>query len=197
MQRPWLTMRTTWISPAQRKRCNANNSGGKRTAELTKHLARQIHPLSPPGFRRRRSRQRPLEHGRRQQRSNQRALHLLRSMRDEMHRRQSQQVSPTRRCLEGACLSFSNGTSDRPNSSLATTDSEPGKNDGSYPEMEICPLFFTAAETKNRLDSKKYDKDGWCASGQGFKAFETGGHTLLHEMTHLDALAKGAGSPER
>lgn len=85
-------------------------------------------------------------------------------------------------------------------SSLAITDSTPGKNDGSYPEMKICPLFFTAAVTKNRLDSKSYEKDadgGWCKSGQPFKAFETGGHTLLHEMTHLDALGKGAGMPER
>jgi hypothetical protein len=65
--------------------------------------------------------------------------------------------------------------------------------------MKIC-LFFTAVETKNRLDSKSYEKDAdrsWCKSGQHFKGFGTGGHTLLHEMTHLDALAKAAGLPER
>lgn len=66
--------------------------------------------------------------------------------------------------------------------------------------MKICPLFFTAAQTKQNLDSKPYDgdKDGsWCQKGHPFAEFETGGHTLLHEMTHLDALAKAAGLPER
>ena len=54
--------------------------------------------------------------------------------------------------------------------------------------------------TKNKLDSKGYEKDkrgSWCNRGQKFKDFETGGHTLLHEMTHLDALAKAAGLPSR
>ncbi|USW53397.1 Putative metallopeptidase, catalytic domain superfamily [Septoria linicola] len=83
--------------------------------------------------------------------------------------------------------------------SLAITDSAPQLDDGSYREMKICPLFFTAANTKNNLDSKKYDGDkrgSWCQKGQHFKDFETAGHTLLHEMTHLDALAKAAGLPE-
>lgn len=85
-------------------------------------------------------------------------------------------------------------------SSLAITDSAPQLDDGSYREMKICPLFFTAANTKNNLDSKKYDGDkrgSWCQKGQHFKDFETAGHTLLHEMTHLDALAKAAGLPEQ
>lgn len=84
--------------------------------------------------------------------------------------------------------------------SLAITDSAPQLDDGSYREMKICPLFFTAANTKNNLDSKKYDGDkrgSWCQKGQHFKDFETAGHTLLHEMTHLDALAKAAGLPEQ
>lgn len=93
-----------------------------------------------------------------------------------------------------------NKITDHSQSSLAITDAAPQLNDGSYREIKICPLFFTASVTKNRLDSKSYDKDAdnsWCKSGQPFKDFETGGHTLLHEMTHLDALGKAAGMPER
>ncbi|KAB2574501.1 hypothetical protein DIS24_g6748 [Lasiodiplodia hormozganensis] len=83
-----------------------------------------------------------------------------------------------------------------PSGSLAITDSVP--QDGNTPrEMLICPYFFKAAETKNNLDSKKYTADGWCKSGQHFSDFETAGHTILHEMTHLDAVGKSAGLPER
>lgn len=66
--------------------------------------------------------------------------------------------------------------------------------------MKICPLYFTADVTKNALNSKTYEKGkrgSWCQDGLKFKDFETGGHTLLHEMTHLDALAKAAGLPPR
>ena len=66
--------------------------------------------------------------------------------------------------------------------------------------MKICPLYFTADVTKNALNSKTYEKDkrgSWCQDGMKFKDFETGGHTLLHEMTHLDALAAAAGLPAR
>ncbi|KAL8799068.1 MAG: hypothetical protein Q9182_006164 [Xanthomendoza sp. 2 TL-2023] len=83
--------------------------------------------------------------------------------------------------------------------SLAITDSQP--DDGKHArEMKICDLFFTADQTKNNLDSKKYDGDkrgSWCQKGQHFKDFETAGHTLLHEMTHLDSLAQAAGMPNR
>jgi hypothetical protein len=66
--------------------------------------------------------------------------------------------------------------------------------------MKICPYFFTNPSSKQTLASKTFDgdKDGsWCKSGQVFRDFETGGHTLLHEMTHLDAVAKAAGLPEK
>ena len=83
--------------------------------------------------------------------------------------------------------------------SLASTDAKP--QDGNKArEMTICPLFFRSDQTRNNLDSKKYDgnkRGSWCQLGQHFKDFETGGHTLLHEMTHLDALAKAAGLPAR
>jgi hypothetical protein len=86
----------------------------------------------------------------------------------------------------------------RISTSLAITDAAPQDGD-TLREMKICPLFFTYAGTKNTLNSKTFDgdKDGsWCKSGQKFEDFETGGHTLLHEMTHLDAVAKAAGLPE-
>ncbi|KAL9034930.1 MAG: hypothetical protein Q9180_005134, partial [Flavoplaca navasiana] len=80
---------------------------------------------------------------------------------------------------------------------VAVTDSQPD-NEGRR-EMKICPLFFTADQTTRNLNSKKYDdkRGGWCVTGQKFADFETGGHTLLHEMTHLDAIGKAAGLPER
>lgn len=66
--------------------------------------------------------------------------------------------------------------------------------------MKLCPLFFTAAETANNLSSKAYNGDkrgSWCQTGQKFSDFETAGHTILHEMTHLDALGAAAGVPAR
>ncbi|KAK7711842.1 hypothetical protein SLS64_005113 [Diaporthe eres] len=83
--------------------------------------------------------------------------------------------------------------------SLAVTDAAPQDGDA-LREMKLCPLFFTDARTKNNLDSKKYDGDkrgSWCQKGQKFRDFETAGHTILHEMTHLDALGEDAGMPAR
>ncbi|EJD37544.1 hypothetical protein AURDEDRAFT_173402 [Auricularia subglabra TFB-10046 SS5] len=81
--------------------------------------------------------------------------------------------------------------------SLAITDAAPQDGD-TLREMKICPRFFSPQqrETKNDLNSKKYDKGkrgSWCQDGQHFRDFETAGHTILHEMTHLDALGKAAG----
>ena len=67
------------------------------------------------------------------------------------------------------------------------------------PVMNICPLFFTAKETQNNLDSKNYNtkparrENSWCKVEQKFSDFETAGHTLLHELTHLDAIGFAAG----
>ena len=85
------------------------------------------------------------------------------------------------------------------NQSKTITDAKPQEGNKAR-EMTICPLFFRSDQTRNNLDSKKYDgnkRGSWCQLGQHFKDFETGGHTLLHEMTHLDALAKAAGLPAR
>ncbi|KAL8947581.1 MAG: hypothetical protein Q9183_007772 [Haloplaca sp. 2 TL-2023] len=85
-------------------------------------------------------------------------------------------------------------------SSVAFTDSQPNTGDAEgRREMKICPFFFTGARTTRNLNSKKYEdrRGGWCVTGQRFRDFETGGHSLLHEMTHLDAIGKAAGLPER
>lgn len=83
---------------------------------------------------------------------------------------------------------------------FADTDLAPAIDDVPRREIEICPLFFTAAQTANNLDSKTYDGDepgSWCQTAQKFVDFETAGHTILHEMTHLDAVGVAAGMPER
>lgn len=82
---------------------------------------------------------------------------------------------------------------------LAVTDSAPQDGD-MLREMKICPLFFAANATRFNLQSKIYQGEmigSWCRPEYRFKDFETAGHTLLHEMTHLDALAKAAGVPKR
>lgn len=82
---------------------------------------------------------------------------------------------------------------------LSFAETTPAIDDVTRREMMICPLFFTGALTANNLDSKSYDGDepgSWCQTGQTFRDFETAGHTILHEMTHLDAVAVAAGMPE-
>lgn len=87
--------------------------------------------------------------------------------------------------------------------SLAITDATP-RALPAVAQMLICPLFFTAPETAKNLASKSYktnpgrrDPPSWCSPGQKFSDFETAGHTLLHEMTHLDALGAAAGLSPR
>lgn len=87
--------------------------------------------------------------------------------------------------------------------SLAITDAAP-RALPAVAQILICPLFFTAPETAKDLQSKTYktnpgrrDPPSWCSPGQKFADFETAGHTLLHEMTHLDALGAAAGLSPR
>lgn len=87
--------------------------------------------------------------------------------------------------------------------SLAITDATP-RALPAVAQMLICPLFFTAPETAKDLQAKSYkqnpgrrDPPSWCSPGQKFSDFETAGHTLLHEMTHLDALGAAAGLSPR
>jgi hypothetical protein len=69
--------------------------------------------------------------------------------------------------------------------------------------MLICPLFFSTSskETAHNLDSRKFVKpargkdNSWCAPGNIFSWYEVAGLTLLHEMTHLDVVGRGAGVP--
>lgn len=70
--------------------------------------------------------------------------------------------------------------------------------------MLICPLFFKSdsKETKQDLKDKTFEKpkrgvNTWCSPGNNFPWYEVAGHTLLHEMTHLDAVGKAAGVEER
>ncbi|KAI1780710.1 hypothetical protein F4818DRAFT_396558 [Hypoxylon cercidicola] len=90
---------------------------------------------------------------------------------------------------------------DKASLSFAITDARP--QDGDTPrEMKICPDFFTHASTKQSTTSHPYKPnpgrrdDSWCKPGTKFSGFSVGGLTLLHEMTHLDAVAKAAGYPE-
>lgn len=77
--------------------------------------------------------------------------------------------------------------------SLAVTDSAPATNTFT-PTIRLCPNFFTDIRTTTFLESHTLKRnpgrrdDSWCQPGQPFSFFETGGHTFLHEMTHLDQL---------
>ena len=75
--------------------------------------------------------------------------------------------------------------------------------------VQTCPKFWIAASTKYLLyDSNKIsptppyrnnDKSGWCGKGtdglstRRHQYFATAGHSVLHELTHLDSLAQLAG----
>lgn len=66
------------------------------------------------------------------------------------------------------------------------------------PSITICPLFFNSDRTRNHLDTLVYLRNpgrrqpSWCKVGEKFKYFEVAGHTILHELTHLNqAGAKG------
>lgn len=79
--------------------------------------------------------------------------------------------------------------------SLALTDSNP-PTDTFTPTIRLCRKFFLSdtPETMNNLDSKDFIRNpsrrdnSWCQPGKAFSFFETAGHTILHEMTHLDQL---------
>ncbi|KKY13131.1 hypothetical protein UCDDS831_g09298 [Diplodia seriata] len=82
---------------------------------------------------------------------------------------------------------------------LAYTNPSPADDDNPVPEMTICPAFFTNAGTKNDLESKSYIPDkrnSWCQTDYKFKDFETAGHTILHELTHFDAVGDEGDLPE-
>ncbi|KAH8898318.1 hypothetical protein GQ53DRAFT_817596 [Thozetella sp. PMI_491] len=87
--------------------------------------------------------------------------------------------------------------------SVAITDAKPQDGD-TLREMLICPLFFnpSSTETKNDLSSRKFETpkrgqdNSWCAPGNNFPWYEVAGHTILHEMTHLDVIGALAELPE-
>ncbi|MCJ1467193.1 hypothetical protein MMC07_005816 [Pseudocyphellaria aurata] len=80
---------------------------------------------------------------------------------------------------------------DEDGGSYAITDSTVPANDNDYKSIWLCPLFFTGDDTKNNLPNTE-DADqlqAWC-NQKDYTFFPTAGHTLLHEVTHLDAVAK-------
>ena len=87
------------------------------------------------------------------------------------------------------------GTTNNCDRSFAVTDVAP-ITDSFTPTIRLCPLFFTSPETANFLGSREAKRNptrrdnSWCQPSQPFIFFETAGHTLLHEMTHLDQLGR-------
>ena len=79
--------------------------------------------------------------------------------------------------------------------SLAVTDALPRSNDF-IPRIRLCPRFFdpNSPETRYNLASRDFKKNpsrrdnSWCQPGKSFPFFETAGHTILHELTHLDEI---------
>ncbi|KAL6715230.1 hypothetical protein ACLMJK_007494 [Lecanora helva] len=76
--------------------------------------------------------------------------------------------------------------------SYAITDATVPKDDNDIKSMWLCPLFFNGgADTKNDLPNTE-DTDAlnaWC-NQKDYTLFPTAGHVILHEITHLDAVAK-------
>ncbi|KAI4270323.1 MAG: hypothetical protein LQ337_006750 [Flavoplaca oasis] len=75
--------------------------------------------------------------------------------------------------------------------SYAITDITVPKDDNDHKSMWLCPLFFTGDDAKNDLpNTQDGDKlKAWCDQ-KDYTLFPTAGHILLHEITHLDAVAK-------
>ncbi|MCJ1425284.1 hypothetical protein MMC29_003172 [Sticta canariensis] len=75
--------------------------------------------------------------------------------------------------------------------SYAITDPTVPQDDNDHKSIWLCPLFFTGDQTKNDLpNTEDADKlKAWCDQ-KDYTFFTTAGHTLLHEITHLDAMAK-------
>jgi len=88
-------------------------------------------------------------------------------------------------------------TKDCADGTLAVSDSRPPSADFT-PIIRLCPAFFdpNTPQTKNDLSSKEIKRDpgrrdsSWCQPDQPFSFFETAGHTIFHEMTHLDQLGR-------
>ncbi|KAF2235757.1 hypothetical protein EV356DRAFT_499389 [Viridothelium virens] len=96
--------------------------------------------------------------------------------------------------------------------SIMVTDATPGSATD-VKKIEVCNDFWTSTSTNHLLyDSSKTSPDppyrsnddkGWCAKRTEDKEenvskikdddFTTAGHSVLHELTHLDSLAKIAG----
>ncbi|KAJ7884433.1 hypothetical protein B0H13DRAFT_1890013 [Mycena leptocephala] len=69
------------------------------------------------------------------------------------------------------------------------------------PTVTLCNLFFDSEATRRTMGGIKWKdhKDRWCPPTRTppyrLIDFETGGHTLLHELTHIQSIAMSAGFP--
>ncbi|KAJ7681934.1 hypothetical protein DFH06DRAFT_1314177 [Mycena polygramma] len=63
------------------------------------------------------------------------------------------------------------------------------------PRIAFCPHFFESSSTTARsLSDKPFDATGWCTpSRYNLRRLETGGHTILHELTHVPFISDNAG----
>ncbi|KAL9110226.1 MAG: hypothetical protein Q9187_008076 [Circinaria calcarea] len=71
----------------------------------------------------------------------------------------------------------------------AITDSTVPKEDNDLKSIWICPLFWTGPDSSQDLPSGQDATDEFCKK-TNYKQYVTAGHILLHEITHLDAVAK-------
>ncbi|KAI9829986.1 MAG: hypothetical protein M1826_005159 [Phylliscum demangeonii] len=64
--------------------------------------------------------------------------------------------------------------------------------------IRVCAQFFTSPATKRTLPTTAPESKAYCAHKETKKLpdFETGGHTLLREISHLDSYGRVAGLPE-
>jgi hypothetical protein len=89
----------------------------------------------------------------------------------------------------------------RRNGTFAVTDERPERL-GQPREIRICNDYWEHPWTVHSIDSRvlgnvsSEGKKAWCQPGHDFHWFSIGGAALLHEMTHLDAVAEMAGYPE-
>ena len=115
--------------------------------------------------------------------------------------------------IQFECENTPDCSTDPTQGSSFVTDSSPG-NSGDQKIVQVCPSFWTAASTRFLLFDSNHaengsppwrnnDASGWCnkktvngqadVSSQQNQFFATAGHAVLHELTHLDALATYAG----
>jgi hypothetical protein len=87
--------------------------------------------------------------------------------------------------------------------SLAFTDPSIADPADQLKKINLCRSFFTAPSTRFVLPDSQHNENsppfrdltssGWCNKKSTANFFATIGHTILHELTHLDTLGKQTG----